>query len=68
MSQLGPVLLPIFLGSMSEPLQSSAQIGGKTVTVITSGENSIYAYPKNDVLWLVFATDPDLTEIFTNLP
>jgi len=68
MSQLGPVLLPIFLGSMSEPVQSSAQIGGKTVTVITSGENSIYAYPKNDVLWLVFATDPDLTEIFTNLP
>lgn len=66
-------ILPIFTTNMAEPQEGTAQVAGKTVTVITDGPDSpeatkLYAYPKNDVLWLVSATDPNLTEIFQKLP
>jgi hypothetical protein len=72
-SVLQEQILPIFTTNMAEPQEGTAQIVGKTVTVITDGPDSpeaqkLYAYPKNDVLWLVSATDPILTEIFQKLP
>ena len=48
--------------------QTTVQIAGKDVTAVTIGEQVTYVYPHNDILWVVNAADPDLTEIFQKLP
>lgn len=75
-SSLVGSMLPVFTSSMlrmNDPQQQMAQVAGKTVIVITEGPDSpgaqkLYAYPMDDVLWLVSVTDPALTEIFQKLP
>ena len=41
---------------------------GKNVTAANGGGNMTYFYPHGDILWVVAATDPALTEIFQKLP
>jgi hypothetical protein len=61
-------LLPLLTSSTEVPQQTEGQVAGKNVTILTSGESTAYAYPKNDVLWVVNAQEPLLTEIFQKLP
>ena len=73
MSDLMDVLVPLVLNGETPASQTQTQIGGKDVTVVklaadTPDNELQYLYPRNDVLWLVKATDPGLTEVFTNLP
>jgi hypothetical protein len=63
-----PQLLPLLTTGMDNPQQTEGQVAGKTVTVLTSGATTAYAYPRNDVLWVVTAEEPVLTEIFQKLP
>jgi hypothetical protein len=53
--------------------QQPANVGGKTVVVLTPGPDGpsldpIHAYASGDLLWLVSATEPLLSEILTKLP
>ena len=73
MSDLMDVLVPLILDGQTPASQTQAQIGGKDVTVIklaadTPDNELRYLYPKDDILWVVQATEPGLTEVFTNLP
>ena len=43
-------------------------MGGKDVGVATSDDQTQYVYTKDDVLWVVSAEEPILTEIFQKLP
>jgi hypothetical protein len=45
-----------------------SQVGGRNVSVVTVDDETQYAYPSNDVLWLVEAEEPALTEVFQKLP
>ena len=73
MASLTPVLIPLITNGVTPASQTQAQIGGKDVTVIkttadTTVDEQQYLYPRNDILWVVQAIDPGLTEIFTGLP
>ena len=50
----------------------SADVAGKDAFQVTSGfllgGGEGYAYPKDDVLWLVFSFGPEQAEIFEKLP
>lgn len=53
--------------------QTTATIGGKEVTVVRPTAESTddelqYVYPKDDVLWVVGAVEPALSEVFSKLP
>jgi hypothetical protein len=45
-----------------------AQVAGKDVMVATISDQTQHVYAKGDVLWLVGAQEPILTEIFQKLP
>jgi hypothetical protein len=47
---------------------SPAQVAGKDVTKITSESQTSYVYPQGDVIWLVVAEEPLLSQIFEALP
>ncbi len=73
MSDLMDVLVPLVLDGQTPASQTQKQIGGKDVTVIKAAADTPdselqYLYPKDDVLWVVQAPEPGLTEVFTNLP
>jgi hypothetical protein len=44
------------------------QVAGKDVGVVAADGQSQYIYTKDDVIWLVSAEEPILTEIFQKLP
>lgn len=53
--------------------QTPAQVSGKDVTVLRPTAESTddelqYVYPKDDVLWVVAAQEPALSEVFSKLP
>jgi hypothetical protein len=61
-------LLPLLVGVMAEDAAlSDAQVGGKAVTLI-GADTPFYAYPSGEVLWLVQAGEPALTQILEGLP
>ncbi len=73
MNSLSSVLIPLVLNGETPASQTQTQISGKDVTVVkataeTTDAEAQYLYPKNDILWLVQAVDPGLTEIFSKLP
>ncbi len=73
MSSLSSVLIPLVLNGETPASQTQTQISGKDVTVIkadaeTADADAQYLYTKNDILWVVQAVDPGLTEIFSKLP
>lgn len=56
-----------------DSIQSPGEVAGKVVTIVSPYEDAPeeerqYTYASGDVLWLVVATEPALTEIFTHLP
>jgi hypothetical protein len=63
-------LLPLLLSNITNPVQEPASVAGKNVTKVTDSATYTitYLYTHDDVIWDVQATDPDLTEIFQNLP
>jgi hypothetical protein len=38
------------------------------VLIASAGEQSWYVYPQGEIVWVVAATEPTLTEILTALP
>jgi hypothetical protein len=63
---IGPVL------GMAPPEEQIQQVpgvvAGKDVTVVTDSTGVQQLYPAGDILWIVRAVDPALTEIVTALP
>jgi hypothetical protein len=63
------VLPPAFLSMATEDTQQSpGEIGGKAVTLVTGESGSGALYASGEVLWIIMATDPILTEIISALP
>ena len=56
------------IASQSGGEQGSSQVAGKDVTTFTSPTSTSYVYPQGDVIWVVVASEPQLTEIFEALP
>jgi len=68
MSSLQATLLPILLKGQGAEAETTLQVAGKNVTAANVAGNMTYFYPHGDILWVVAATDPALTEIFQKLP
>ena len=62
--------LDVMVRSISaEGERSSIQVAGKDVIAVTTAQGTTqYVYPQGDVLWLVTAEEPELTQIFEALP
>lgn len=65
--------LEVFNEGQPPAEQTPMQIAGKDVTAIRLTAETIddllqYAYPHDDILWLVTAVEPALSEIFSKLP
>ena len=66
-------LMPLVLDGVADPRQTTMQVAGKDVIKVTDGPDGVdasamYFYAHDDVLWIVTAADPDLTEILQALP
>jgi hypothetical protein len=66
-------LLPMALPDIADPQRTTVQIAGREVIQITDGSDGQdgepqYAYVKDDILWLVQATEPSLSELIGQLP
>jgi hypothetical protein len=48
--------------------QAPGRIAGKEVIVVTDRNGPQQFYPQGDILWIIRATEPALTEILTALP
>ena len=64
---------PLIAAFYPKAKRAEMTVGGKPVTLLSNGKYSpkgrfTYIYLKDDVLWEVDAVDPDLTQIFTDLP
>jgi hypothetical protein len=73
MAAFTDTFISVFNDGQPPAEQTPAQISGKDVTVIrptaeTTDDDLQYAYPKGDVLWLVSAVEPALSEVFSKLP
>ena len=72
------VMAPTVLGAFGayvsatpDATQTPVTIAGKDVTQFNTGRpgaGQTYVYPHGEVVWLVFAAEPTLTEIFEKLP
>ena len=70
-ADIGPFVEPLLtLLDMREvdPQPDPQTVAGKAVTAGSLSGQAAYAYPMNDVLWIVFAQGADVTEIFQELP
>jgi hypothetical protein len=67
-STLKSALLPILFEEQRISAETALQVGGKAVTVADVGGTQTYLYPRGDILWVVTAVEPALTEIFASLP
>ena len=66
-------LMPLVLDGAADPQQTPMQVAGKDVIKVTNGPDgvdvsAIYFYTHDDVLWIITASDPELTEILQALP
>jgi hypothetical protein len=73
MAAFEDAFISVFNDGQPPAEQTPAQIGGKDVTVIRQTAESTddqlqYAYPRGDILWLVSAVEPALSEVFSRLP
>ena len=68
MSALQATLLPILYTDQTIDPGTATQVAGKNVTSTSISGTLTYLYPHNDILWVVTAVDPSLTEIFQKLP
>lgn len=73
MGSIADAFLQVFNGDTPPAEQTPGQVGGKDVTVVRPTAESTddelqYVYPHGDVLWVVAATEPALSEVFSKLP
>jgi hypothetical protein len=73
MGSIADAFVQVFNGDTPPAEQTPAQVSGKDVTVIRPTAESTddqlqYVYPHGDVLWVVAATEPALSEVFSKLP
>lgn len=73
MSAMADAFLSVLNDGEAPAEQTVTQIGGKDVTMVRPTADSTddelqYAYPSGDVLWVVSATEPALSEVFSKLP
>jgi hypothetical protein len=68
MAALKPQILPALFEGQEFVEGATVQLGGKDVISATADDAANYLYPHGDVLWLVVADEPALTEIFQKLP
>ncbi len=68
MAALKPEILPTLFQDQEFAEGEAVQLGGKDVTSATMDGEASYLYPHGDILWLVVAEEPALTEIFQKLP
>ena len=60
---------PLLLASLDTSAQQTpGKVSGKDVTVSTTPTGTQYFYPRNDVIWVVTAAEPALSEVFAALP
>jgi hypothetical protein len=64
---------PLIAALYPKAKRAEMTVGGKPVTLLSNGKYSpkgrfTYIYLRDDVMWEVDAVDPDLTQIFTDLP
>ncbi len=59
---------PFLAMAEMEGTPTPAQVGGKDVLVATVEGQPQHVYTRDDVIWLVFAAEPLLTEVFQKLP
>ncbi len=72
-ASIEPQLLRLMISGYSKPRQTPTKLHGKKVIKVTEGKGSAHAdptyfYAHDDVLWEMQAPEPDLTEIFADLP
>ena len=63
---VAPVIALFLQGQEVQP--TPGQVAGKDVMVFSANGSTSYAYPKDDVLWLVFGQEPALSEVIGKLP
>jgi hypothetical protein len=73
MAALVDALLPMFLSDITDLQRTPAQIAGRDVLLVTDGPDGPdvehqYAYTRDDTLWIVEASEPQLSEIIGQLP
>ncbi len=68
MASVQDTLLPLLYQGQTLDGQTTLQVAGKNVTSATVSDTLTYFYPKDDILWVVTAVDPSLSEIFQKLP
>lgn len=66
-------LLPLLVTGLDDPQRTPGQVAGRDVTIVTDGPDGPdasrqYVYPKGEILWVVVAEEPALTELFDQLP
>jgi hypothetical protein len=67
--------VPLFAGNMGQPTQETGQVAGKDVLLLTLPPSQpeeeaqpFHFYASDDILWIVSAPEPQLTEAFEKLP
>lgn len=73
MAVMADALVPVLNGDEPPAEQTPAQVSGKEVTVVrptadATDDQLQYVYPRDDVLWVVAAAEPALSEVFSKLP
>lgn len=65
-------LLPVILTDVVEPVQETVDIAGKQVIKVSDGADAEapaqHVYASGEVIWLVAADEPALSEVFATLP
>jgi hypothetical protein len=72
-SAMADAFVSVFNGDEAPAEVAQARISGKDVTVVRPTADSTddqlqYVYPSGDVLWVVAAAEPALSEVFSKLP
>ncbi len=73
MTAMADALVSVIDGDEPPAERTPAQVSGKDVTVVRPTAESTddqlqYVYPRDDVLWVVAAVEPALSEVFSKLP
>lgn len=66
-------LTPLVLSDLEDPVSSKVTLSGKEVTKVIDGpegedDTASYLYTNGEILWVVQALEPSLSQIFSTLP
>lgn len=73
MGAMADALVSVLNGDEPPAEQTPTQVSGKDVTIVrptadATDDQLQYVYPRGDVLWVVAAVEPALSEVFSKLP